>query len=276
VALELDPKIDKGFFFSGDKVWTCYRRNYFSVNVSYRLSPCMSNAQLCLDQGGSEPLKCIQSIAVSLAATVDGVEGKRIELIQATPRRNKRPQLMVKKDLLAPNPPGIIHNYISYRTNNFNSSEQIAGPQLPLRRDSERSQQYPPTGHSNNDYRHTFERIQFKSATSINRKRRAQQQYYHLIVELWANIQNPGDTDPRWVKVAARLSHPVVVRGRSPSHYQGGAHDKTSLQGTRIVSLGGSVDHGLGSGGGATYGGDYCNGFAGSKTFINMIEPHNG
>jgi meiosis-specific transcription factor NDT80 len=236
----------------------------------------MSNAQLFLDQGGSEPLKYIQSIAVCLAATVDGLEGKRIELTQATPRRNKKPQLMVKKDLLALNPPGIVHNHISYRTNNFHSSEQVAGPQLPFRKDSERPQQYPPTGYSNNDYQHTFENIQFKSATGTQRKRRAQQQYYNLIVELWANLQNPRDSDPHWVKVAGRLSHPLVVLGRSPRHYQNeDPHNKTAFQGTRVVSLGGSVHHGLGSGGVATYGGGYCNGFAGSNTFINMIEPHN-
>jgi meiosis-specific transcription factor NDT80 len=92
----------------------------------------------------------------------------------------------------------------------------------------------PPTATS-----HTFERIQFKSATANNGKRRAQQQYYHLIVELWADIRQPNDREPNWVKVAERSSSQVVVRGRSPSHY--------SNEGPNGVGRGGSAG-GLGGG----------------------------
>ena len=46
VTPTLDAKVEKGFFYSGDHVWTCYRRNYFSVNVSYQLSPWIPNARL--------------------------------------------------------------------------------------------------------------------------------------------------------------------------------------------------------------------------------------
>jgi meiosis-specific transcription factor NDT80 len=67
---------------------------------------------------------------------------------------------------------------------------------------------------------HTFERIQFKNATANNGKRRAQQQYYHLKAELWADIRLDHTRIPVWVKVAHRVSNPVVVRGRSPSHYK--------------------------------------------------------
>lgn len=64
----------------------------------------------------------------------------------------------------------------------------------------------------------TFERIQFKTATANNGKRRAAQQYYFLLVELLADV---GSQHPdRWIKVAFRMSAPLVVRGRSPSHYQ--------------------------------------------------------
>ncbi|PVI04266.1 hypothetical protein DM02DRAFT_693342 [Periconia macrospinosa] len=35
----LNLKIDKGFFQSHDSVWTCYRRNYFAVNVYYSPTP---------------------------------------------------------------------------------------------------------------------------------------------------------------------------------------------------------------------------------------------
>lgn len=265
VVPSIDAKVEKGFFWSADRVWTCYRRNYFAVNVSYGLSPWIPNARLYLNQGGNKAPEQIQSMAVSLAAAVDGAGGKSIELIQHTPKRDKGPQLPMKKELLAPTPPGKSHEHGSYGLNNFHQTNPIAGPQLPLQSDPETSQQYSPTSHANSNYTHAFERIQFKSATANNGKRRAQQQYYHLIVELWANVQNARDSEPRWVKVAARLSHPVVVRGRSPSHYQNdGPHNANASRGSGGGNMGGPGHHGLGSNGSNSYSGGYRNGLSGS------------
>jgi meiosis-specific transcription factor NDT80 len=266
VVPTIEAKIEKGFFWSGDRVWTCYRRNYFAVNVSYGLDPWISGGRLYLNQGGGKGPEQIQSLAVSLAAAVDGAGGKNIELIQHTPKRDKGPQLAMKKELLSPTPPGKNHEHGNYGLSNFHQSSQIAGPSLPLQTDSESSQQqYSPATHGNSNYQHAFERIQFKSATANNGKRRAQQQYYHLIVELWANIQSARDTEPRWVKIAARSSQPVVVRGRSPSHYQNeGPHNQNTSRGTGSGGMGGSGHHGLGSNGGGAYGGGYRNGLSGS------------
>lgn len=254
VVPTLEAKIEKGFFYSNDRVWTCYRRNYFAVNVSYGLSPWMSNSRLYLDQGNGKPQEQIQSMAVSLAAAVDGSTGKTIELIQHTPKRDKGPQIAMKKELLAPTPPGK-HDHGAYGINSYHSSSNVPGPQLPLQEASEPPQQYAPTSHGNNNFQHQFERIQFKSATANNGKRRAQQQYYHLIVELWANIQSPRDSDAKWVKIAARSSHPVVVRGRSPSHYQHeGPHNAGASRGAGGSGLGGPGHHGLSSTGGRAFG----------------------
>jgi hypothetical protein len=60
----------------------------------------------------------------------------------------------------------------------------------------------------------TFERVQFKTATANNGKRRAAQQYYVLLVELYAET-SAGKT----FRVATAQSAPLVVRGRSPGHY---------------------------------------------------------
>jgi meiosis-specific transcription factor NDT80 len=261
----IEAKIEKGFFYSGDRVWTCYRRNYFAVNVSFGLQPWISNARLYLDQGNGKGPEQIQSMAVSLAAAVDGASGKTIELIQHTPKRDKGPQLAMKKELLAPTPPGKSHEHGGYGLNNFHQTSAVSGPQLPLQNEGDASQQYSPTSHANSNYQHSFERIQFKSATANNGKRRAQQQYYHLIVELWANVQNPRDSDPRWVKIAARSSHQVVVRGRSPSHYQNeGPHNAGTSRGAPGSGLGGAGHHGLGSSGRASYS-SYTNGMSGSS-----------
>jgi meiosis-specific transcription factor NDT80 len=253
VTPSIDAKIEKGFFYSGDRVWTCYRRNYFSVNVSFQLSPWIANARLYLEQP-NKTAQQIQSMAVSLAAAVDGATGKTIELIQHTPKRDKGPQLPMKKELLAPTPPGKSHEHGGYGLSNFHQTSIVAGPQLPLQSDSDSSQQYSPTSHASSNYQHSFERIQFKSATANNGKRRAQQQYYHLIVELWANVQAPREAEPKWIKVAARMSSPVVVRGRSPSHYQNeGPHNAGTSRGAPGSGLGGGGHHGLGSTGRPSY-----------------------
>ncbi|KAH8729094.1 hypothetical protein GQ44DRAFT_608048 [Phaeosphaeriaceae sp. PMI808] len=263
VVPTIDAKIEKGFFKSADQVWTCYRRNYFAVNTSYGLTPWTPNQRLYLDQGHGKPQEQIQSMAVSLAAAVDGSTGKTIELIQHTPKRDKGPQLPMKKELLAPTPPGKNLDHTTYGLSNFNSTTNSASPSLPLQSDGDASQQYSPASHAANNYQHAFERIQFKSATANNGKRRAQQQYYHLIVELWANIQNPRDKEPRWFRVAAKLSHPVVVRGRSPSHYQNeGPHNAARGPGS---GFGGPSQNGLGSRGGPSYT-NYGNGLSTSNT----------
>jgi meiosis-specific transcription factor NDT80 len=258
VVPNIEAKIDKGFFWSNDRVWTCYRRNYFAVTVSFSLTPWITNGRLYLNRGGGKGPEQIQSMAVSLAAAVDGTSGKGIELIQHTPKRDKGPQLQMKKELLSPTPPGKTHDHGGYGINSFHQTTTIAGPQLPLQNEADNSHNYSPASHSNSNFQHGFERIQFKSATANNGKRRAQQQYYHLIVELWANVQNPRDSEPNWVKIAARSSHPVVVRGRSPSHYSNeGPHNANSSRGAGGSGVGGPGHQGLGSNGTSGFGASY-------------------
>ncbi|KAH6666010.1 hypothetical protein B0J14DRAFT_678618 [Halenospora varia] len=79
-----------------------------------------------------------------------------------------------------------------------------------------------------------FERIQFKTATANNGKRRATQQYYRLFVELFADL-GPQSADP-WVKVALRMSPPLVVRSRNPGHYASqGARDSYTPYGSMML-----------------------------------------
>lgn len=235
IVPHIDCKVEKGFFFSQDRTWTCYRRNYFSVNCSYTLAPYLPNSRLHLDRGGRNGPEQIQAMAVTLSAAVDGAAGKSIELVQHTPKRDKRPQLQMQMEKLMPMPPGKgaaeTHGYPLQFTH---STATLAPPFLPLQQDSE--QLYSPAGHSTTSYQHTFKYIQFKSATANNGKKRAQQQYYHLIVELYADVRRPSNPQPDWVRVAQRVSAAVVVRGRSPSHYQ---HDSPySISSSRDGSTG--------------------------------------
>ncbi|KAF2141439.1 uncharacterized protein K452DRAFT_228903, partial [Aplosporella prunicola CBS 121167] len=230
IVPQITCRVEKGFFYSLDRTWTCYRRNYFSVVASYSLSPHLPNARLYLDRGSRNGPEQIQAMAVTLSAAVDGASGKSIELVQHTPKRDKGPQTSIKMEKLAPTPPNKTQtDPHGYPINTFHTSAAMASPYLPLQADPE--QQYSPAGHSTS-HQHTFERIQFKSATANNGKRRAQQQYYHLIVELYADVRRPGEQTPDWVRVAQRVSAAVVVRGRSPSHYQHeGPHSASSSRG---------------------------------------------
>ncbi|RKF58641.1 putative ndt80 like dna-binding family protein [Golovinomyces cichoracearum] len=199
VKPEIHARIDKGFFMA-DNDWTCYRRNYFSLNCSYSLIPTVPNGSIYLQPHGAPALR-VHAFSMSIAAVVDGRDGKPIELVQHTPKRDKGPQEKPARIVLAPRPQtahgafdGIGGRSNIYDTQGFNSNPNQPATEA------------------------TFERIQFKSATANNGKRRAAQQYYHLLVELFADVGNQHID--QYIKVATRMSVPMVVRGRSPGHYQ--------------------------------------------------------
>ena len=186
-----------------DNDWTCYRRNYFSLNCSYTLHPAIPTGTIHVVQGGGSHLQ-VYDFAISIAAVVDGRDGKPIELVQHTPKRDKGPQERPSRMVLQPRPPPSLGMY--------GGDSGIGGSSRGLYDSG-----YGPNSNQQ-AMEVTFERIQFKNATANNGKRRAAQQYYHLLIELFADV---GQQHPdRWVKIATRMSAPMVVRGRSPGHYQ--------------------------------------------------------
>jgi meiosis-specific transcription factor NDT80 len=256
VKPNIDAKIEKGFFISGDSCWTCYRRNYFAVQCSYTLGPHLSNVQHFLSKDNKQ--HPIQAMAMSLSARVDGTNGKNIELVQHTPKRDKGPQSTIQMTKLCPTPPGGKLGHLPHAdTHHYGmlgypgmGAGHIPPPHFPLQNHQDAGTPLQDPNNPNHNappsptaHQHTFERIQFKSATANNGKRRAQQQYYHLIVELHADIREPTAHSPKWVKVAERVSSQVVVRGRSPSHYQNeGPNSASNPRGG-----------GTGAGGGGSY-----------------------
>lgn len=259
VVPHIEAKIEKGFFYSNDNTWTCYRRNYFSVSCRYSLTPHIPNGRLFVNRGGKHQPEQIQALAMSMSAVVDGHIGKIIELVQHTPKRDKGPQLQIGKEKILPTPPGKSQaDGHSYTLGGMHNISSVPPPLLPFQIEPDPSTVHPgssQTGHSSTGEQHTFERIQFKQATANNGKRRAQQQYYHLIVELWADIRNPRDSSPSWIKIAQRMSDAVVVRGRSPSHYsnEGPNSASSSRGGTGGAGSSGSGHMSLGGSAGAPY-----------------------
>ncbi|KAF5858211.1 hypothetical protein ETB97_004665 [Aspergillus alliaceus] len=242
IKTEIQAKIHKGFFQVDDK-WTCYRRNYFSVSCSFSLHP-WAHSPLYLkftDQGTERVL----SFSMSISAIVNAQFGEVRELVQHTPKRDKQSERRPGRIVLQPcQPPSLVLNHgpgSGSSQHAFGLASQSTGMSIDYNNsyNSAPPPSQPPT-------QHTFERIQFQKATANNGKRRAQQQYYNLVVDLYAEVANPVSTETQWIKIARKLSHPMVVRGRSPGHYKDGRRDSSTSMGPDGGS-GGSGDGGGGA-----------------------------
>ncbi|KAL0093493.1 hypothetical protein F4703DRAFT_1718623, partial [Phycomyces blakesleeanus] len=170
-------RMDRGFFLQ-DLEWTCYRRNYFQVSASFDFENEMPDVECVVKSTGEQ----ILSFSVNLWAHVtEG--GRHIELVQHTPKRDKGPQR-------TPQPCTIRAGGNLDTGGTTLGAPHTIQPDLAL-----------------------FERIQFKTATANNGKRRAAQQYFRLNVDLLANTATGS------IRVMSIASAPLVVRGRSPGHY---------------------------------------------------------
>ncbi|KAI8074300.1 uncharacterized protein B0P05DRAFT_455649, partial [Gilbertella persicaria] len=181
LSVRVQSKMDRGFFLA-DNDWTCYRRNYFQVSSVFSVhgfnhyySVNEPRVYVRMEEDGS--LQPVQRFLLGISARVANSD-KEIELIQHTPKRDKGPQFKPEPKPITP------------------------GGNLTM------------SSVANNQNIVTFERVQFKTATANNGKRRAAQQYYICIAELFAETDRN-----QLVKIAYCQSAPLVVRGRSPGHY---------------------------------------------------------
>lgn len=177
--LRINSKVDRGFFLA-ENDWTCYRRNYFQISSAFSVSgtnhPVNESEIPCLIEIEGQ-FHTVTQFTLGISARVSNSD-KKIELVQHTPKRDKGPQM-------TPMPKPIRAG------GNLNLSSVGANTNIV-----------------------TFERIQFKTATANNGKRRAAQQYYVIMVDLYVHVEN-GES----YRVATATSAPLVVRGRSPGHY---------------------------------------------------------
>ncbi|KAG5942171.1 hypothetical protein E4U59_001296 [Claviceps monticola] len=216
IKVDIHGTIDKGPFLSSEREWTCYRRNYIACVCSFSLSPNYPSVPIQFTpapvSGGNGPqIFQVYGFAMSISAMVADNEQHNIELVQHTPKRDKGPISRPNKAPLAPKTNLAPHGAMSM----YGDGAGMASSARPLYADGFSGQQ----GISHQlPIEHTFERIQFKQATQNNGKRRAAQQYYHLVVELWADVGTQAAD--QFVRVAYRKSAKMIVRGRSPGHYQ--------------------------------------------------------
>ncbi|GAN02605.1 hypothetical protein MAM1_0025d02049 [Mucor ambiguus] len=184
----LNCKMDRGFFVSQTH-WTCYRRNYFQVTASLTIPG--HSEQTCyalqLESAQNRPIQqfflrlkaCTSSTSNASESSNESNSSSNattrlVALTQMTPKRDKGPQR---------EPP----------TLPITPSDSVFG---------------------NEQVCVTFERLQFRVATANNGKRRASQQYFRLVFELVAQLDDGSQH-----VVTECYSSPLVVRGRSPGHY---------------------------------------------------------
>ncbi|ORX61401.1 p53-like transcription factor [Hesseltinella vesiculosa] len=233
----IQGKMDRFFFTDND--WTCYRRNYFQVSCGFTLpgitfqtvqppgqhhhhpshqhhlvpgmppggyydphapanqrafyppppfpAPPPHQEPQCYIRMDGQDVQ-IHQFCLSISAKVSNSD-KKIDLVQHTPKRDKGPQS-------TPKPRPVLPSNSSLNLSMASGAMGLSGGLQSIV---------------------TFERIQFKTATANNGKRRAAQQYYVCLMDLYVDVFLDGII--RQIKVASCHSEPLVVRGRSPGHY---------------------------------------------------------
>ena len=237
---EIHAKIQKNFFKMDGK-WTCYRRNYFNVQVHVTLDvPQMP--QLYVQVARDNQAAPVRNFAVALAAKTQDVnerEGETRELIQHTAKRSKETQTKPPKvPLVLVTPAYTMHGAPPIGATSFSAYTGFPAMSFPSYGFDPRYLQQPVPSQPQ-AAQHIYERLQFQRATLNNGKRRAQQQYYHLVVELYADIGRGPKAE--WHKIATRQSEAVVVRGRSPGHYKDGK-DRDANPGPGAASSGNRIN----------------------------------
>lgn len=217
--VEIFAGIPKGFFRVDEK-WTCYRRNYFTVSCGFSFKSPPIDSQVFLSR--YTHMEQVHGYAVSISAKTAAVNSSESEsrgLVQHTPKRDKATESVPTRHSVVPASPNSFGTGHSLPQAGFYPTGSHLTSCLPTSLDpfSQSTTQSPQT-------MYTFERIQFQKATANNGKRRAQQQYFHVVVNLEVNVGRPGGPED-WVIVATKQSHPMVVRGRSPGHYKDNHRD---------------------------------------------------
>lgn len=239
LAYEILASIPKGFFKVEDK-WTCYRRNYFTVSCGFTFKAHTADGPVYLQRFSHSSLEQVSAYAVSISARTAAANNTDSEirgLVQHTPKRDKATESVPGRHIVSPAPASNVSNGHHVGQHGIFPSSHLGSCLTHGLDGYGHSQPQPP------QTQFTFERIQFQKATANNGKRRAQQQYFHVVVRLEVSTHRPGGQE-EWVTIATKQSSPMVVRGRSPGHYKDTRRDSQSS----MDPDGGPGHHGDGGG----------------------------
>ena len=175
-----------------------YRRNYFAIQGSYNLVPPPDSSpdeKLYLHQTSHKP-KLIQALFMCMRGVVDSEDGPEIKIVVFNAKRKPLHE--------GENPPPIEPQRMKPLTE---GSTKYYTESTGNRQD-----------HIKVPMNHTFHRNQFRAATQNNGARRTEQQVYHILLELKAEVIIDGVSE--LLTVASRMSEPLVVRGRCPLSFK--------------------------------------------------------
>ena len=201
--MDLRSKIDRGFFLN-DNVWICYRRNYFQIKIFFNIIEQGKDIPEMMDFPNSLNNMYIElpdrgmSKINNFYVDIEGIitnSNSKVEIIQHTPKRDKATQKKPEIKLIYPG--GDLSSY----------NHSLERNTIVL-----------------------YERLQFRKATSNNGKRATAQQFYSLKVNLFGQLE-----DGKQVLIAFIESSPIVVRGRSPGHYN--HQNSNSSNGIKIMNM---------------------------------------
>lgn len=223
LTYDILASIPKGFFKVEDK-WTCYRRNYFTVSCGFTFKSQVTDGHVYLQRYSHPSLEQVNAYAVSISARTAAANNTDSEvrgLVQHTPKRDKATESVPGRHVVSPAPATSLHNTHGVNQNGMFPSSHMSSCLAGGLEGFGHSPSQPP------QTQFTFERIQFQKATANNGKRRAQQQYFHVVVRLEVSVHRAGGQE-EWVTIATKQSSPMVVRGRSPGHYKDTRRDSQS------------------------------------------------
>ena len=184
--------------------WILYRRNYFGIQGSYNLegSPVSTPEEvLHLHRINHKP-KPIQALFMCMRGVVENEEGPEIKIVVFSPKRKPIHE--------GTEPPPVEPQRMKPLTE---GSTKFFAESTGDRQD-----------HLKVPMNHTFPRNQFRAATQNNGARRTEQQFYHILLELKAEILVDGV--PRLFTVSSKMSDALVVRGRCPLSFKDKDKDK--------------------------------------------------
>lgn len=196
--------------------WTCYRRNYMRIMTTLNLIATADSDDTQQHNANSELIFCNGSRVVSYLVRVSGNSaGRPVDLTMHTIKKHRVPNavplprpIVPGGDMSDPAPP---KTPLTPRGLSSPSSDG-GGHQFSFNASDVRK---PSSAqHIENCQMLSFDRVQFRQATSNNGKRKTIQEYFRLQVDLYAVLEDGNE-----VKIADTLSEEIVVRGRSPGHY---------------------------------------------------------
>lgn len=193
------------------KYWILYRRNYFGIQASYSLDSPLNpspDERLYLHRDNLKP-EPIKALFMCMRGVVETEHGPEISIVVFDAKRKPQHE--------GDEPPPIEPQRMKpskERATKFyakSTGDRLDNIKAPMN--------------------HTFPRNQFKSATQNNGARRSEQQTYHILLELKAEIVVNGL--PQLVTVASQMSDPLVVRGRCPLSFKFKDKERQAVHSTR-------------------------------------------